>query len=90
MVVLRSVTKTHIMEVLLKTAVAIDFKTDSIAEIRIDVISGNRSLFAKRAFLENEVISPFYWTEVYDKPNYLTVQISENQHIELLDRKSVV
>jgi hypothetical protein len=72
------------MEVLSKSVDTIDLHTGTIAEMRIDVITGNRSLFAKRAFRENEVITPFYWTEVYDKPNYLTIQIAEHQHIELL------
>jgi hypothetical protein len=72
------------MEVLVKTPDTTDLHNGTIAEMRIDVITGNRSLFAKRAFRENEVITPFYWTKVYYTPNYLTIQIAEHQHVELL------
>jgi hypothetical protein len=61
-----------------------DFNATEFAEIRTDLITQNRSLFAKKAFNNGEVICPFYWKEVHDKPNYLTVQIAENQHVELL------
>jgi hypothetical protein len=72
------------MEVLVKSIDTAELQNGSIAEMRIDVITGNRSLFAKRVFQENEVITPFYWTKVYDTPNYLTIQIAERQHVELL------
>jgi hypothetical protein len=62
----------------------LDFPNAGFAEIRTDVITDDRSLFAKRAFNKNVVISDFYWVEVYDKPNRLTVQVGEHQHIELL------
>jgi len=62
----------------------IEFPSSGFAEIRTDVVTNNRSLFAKKDFNINEVISDFYWTEVFKEPNYLTVQIGENQHIELL------
>jgi len=54
------------------------------AEIRKDVSTNTRSLFAKRAFGVNEVISGFYWTDICSEPNYLTIQIGEHQHVELL------
>ncbi len=60
------------------------FPNSGYAEIRTDVITDDRSLFAKKSFKENDIISNFYFTDVYDKPNRLTVQIGEHQHIELL------
>ena len=60
------------------------FGQSGYAEIRTDVVTGNRSLFAKKAFNVNEVISPFYYDKVYDFPTFLTVQIGETEHVELL------
>ena len=62
----------------------IAFRQSGFAEIRTDVITGNRSLFSKQTFNTNDVICPFYWAFVYDKPTYLTVQIGDKEHIELL------
>jgi hypothetical protein len=59
------------------------FKETGIAEIRTDVNTGVRSLFAKQSFNANDVISNFDWDEVYKTPTYLTVQIGESEHIEL-------
>ena len=53
-------------------------------ERKADPITGFRSLLAKRSFRENDVISDFYWNVILKTPNYLTVQIGENKHIELL------
>ena len=54
-----------------------------IAEIRIDPITSARSLFSKKDFKANEVIIGFFARQVHTTPNYLTVQISEHEHIEL-------
>jgi SET domain len=54
-----------------------------IAEIRIDPITSARSLFSKKDFKANEVIIGFMARDVHSTPNYLTVQISEHEHIEL-------
>jgi len=54
-----------------------------IAEIRIDPITSARSLFSKKDFKANEVIIGFFARETHTTPNYLTVQISEHEHIEL-------
>jgi hypothetical protein len=62
----------------------VDADQAEIAEIRIDPITGYRSLFCKKAFHENEVIIGFMAKAIHSKPNYLTVQISEREHIELL------
>jgi hypothetical protein len=63
---------------------AIDLDQTEVAEIRIDPISGNRSLFSKKAFRKNEVIIEFLAKSVRSTPTYLTVQIGEDLHIELL------
>jgi len=57
-----------------------------IAEIRTDVFTNTRSLFAKQAFAAGDVVSDFYWSEILAEPSYLTVQIGENQHVELLPK----
>jgi hypothetical protein len=54
-----------------------------IAEIRIDPITSARSLFSKKDFKANEVIIGFLAKDMHSTPNYLTVQISEHEHIEL-------
>jgi SET domain len=59
------------------------FRTAEIAEVITDITNGNRSLFSKKMFHKNEVISKFDWDIVYESPNYLTVQIDENKHIIL-------
>lgn len=55
-----------------------------IAEIRIDPISSSRSLFSKKHFKANEMIVGFISRATHTEPNYLTVQVGENKHIELL------
>ncbi len=62
----------------------IDLDQTEVAEIRIDPISGNRSLFTKKPFYKNEVILGFLAKNVRSTPTYLTVQISDDLHIELL------
>jgi hypothetical protein len=66
------------------TDLAIDLDQTEVAEIRIDPISGNRSLFSKKGFKKNEVIIEFMAKSVRSTPTYLTVQIGEDLHIELL------
>lgn len=64
--------------------VLIDVATAEGAEIQIDPIKNHRSLYARRAFRVNEVIAEFAAKRVLAIPNYLTIQIGDNQHIELL------
>ena len=66
-----------------RTPVVIALATDDIAEIRIGVTTNHRSLFSRREFMANEVIVEFSAKQVYSQPNYLTVQITEEEHIEL-------
>jgi SET domain len=62
----------------------VDLDQTEVAEIRIDPITSHRSLIAKKHFAKNEVIIKFLAKNVQSTPTYLTVQISENKHIELL------
>jgi hypothetical protein len=55
-----------------------------VAEIRIDPITSSRSLYSRKHFKANEFIVSFISRATHTEPNYLTVQVSENVHIELL------
>ncbi|HMJ70637.1 MAG TPA: SET domain-containing protein-lysine N-methyltransferase [Cyclobacteriaceae bacterium] len=55
-----------------------------VAEIRIDPITSSRSLYSRKHFKANEFIVGFISRATHTEPNYLTVQVSENVHIELL------
>ncbi len=61
----------------------VDSDQTEVAEIRIDPITSNRSLFSKKSFRKNEVIIGFLAKAVHPTPNYLTVQVGEKEHIEL-------
>lgn len=54
-----------------------------IAEVRTDILANNRSLFSRRDFAAGEIISEFGWRAMYSAPSYLTVQLSETEHVEL-------
>ncbi|GGA10182.1 SET domain-containing methyltransferase [Okeania sp. KiyG1] len=58
-------------------------KIGSIAEIRESQTTGYKSLYATVEFKPGQVISTFGGKEILDRPNYLTVQISDHQHIML-------
>jgi SET domain len=62
----------------------VDADEAEVAEIRIDPITGYRSLYCKKPFQKDEVIIGFMAKAIHDTPNYLTVQVSEHEHIELL------
>jgi hypothetical protein len=55
-----------------------------VAEKRTDVITRHRSLYSRKAFNADEVIAGFNWEKIHSKPSYLTVQISDTEHIELM------
>lgn len=55
-----------------------------VAEIRIDPITSARSLFSMKEFKPEEPIVGFIARATYTTPNYLTVQIKDDVHIELL------
>lgn len=58
-------------------------KIRSIAEIRECHKTGSKSLHVTVEFRPGQVISKFDHKEVLDRPNYLTVQISNDQNIML-------
>jgi len=58
-------------------------KVGSIAEIRACQKTEGKSLHTTINFRPGQVISEFGPTEVLDRPNYLTVQISDDRHIML-------
>jgi hypothetical protein len=64
--------------------VIIKSSESNVAEKRTDVITRHRSLYSRKAFHANEVIAGFSWKTIHSKPSYLTIQISDNEHIELL------
>lgn len=61
-----------------------DFLPKGFAEKRIDVITNNRALYSKQDFNTNDIIAEFFWKSVHAKPSFLTVQVSDHEHIELL------
>lgn len=62
----------------------VDIATADIAEVRIDPVRNHRSLYARRPFMADELIIEFSSRMVHNIPNYLTIQLGEHQHIELL------
>jgi hypothetical protein len=64
--------------------VLVESEQSEIAEIRIDPITGARSLFAMKNFRADERVVDFIAKSVHSKPSQMTVQISENVHIILL------
>jgi len=64
--------------------VMIAIATADVAEIRIDPTRNHRSLYARRFFGADELIVEFASKAIYNTPNYLTIQIADDQHIELL------
>ncbi|HBK89939.1 MAG: SET domain-containing protein-lysine N-methyltransferase [Cyclobacteriaceae bacterium] len=62
--------------------VSIEYSSE-VAEKRTDVRQGIRSLWSRRDFQPGDVIAEFTWDMIHPKPNYLTVQIGEGQHILL-------
>jgi hypothetical protein len=58
-------------------------KVGTIAEIREKPETGNKSLHATIAFEPGQMIHHMGSKEVLESPNYLTVQISDRQHIML-------
>ncbi len=61
----------------------IDLDLTEVAEIRTDAVTGFRSLFSKKSFEANEVVIGFMARATHATPNYLTVQINDDVHIEL-------
>src|ERR1700704_3620772 len=64
--------------------ITIKSSESNVAEKRTDVITRHRSLYSRKEFNANEVIAGFSWKKIHSKPSYLTIQISDNEHIELM------
>lgn len=54
-----------------------------IGEVRTSP-ENHRSLHSRSSFRENQIITEFTWEKEVSTPNYLTVQVGENKHIELM------
>ena len=53
------------------------------AEVREFISSGQRALFSLQSFSAGDVLIGFSAAETYTTPNYLTLQIGDDQHINL-------
>lgn len=58
-------------------------KISPFAEIRECQRTGGKSLYATVKFMPGDIISRLGAKETLDRPNYLTVQVSDRQHIML-------
>jgi hypothetical protein len=56
---------------------------DAPGEVKFNATIGQNALYATRAFAPGDVVSDFSGSSVFQQPNYLTVQIGEEAHIEL-------
>jgi hypothetical protein len=53
----------------------------AIAEVRLNLINNQKTLFALRPFRAGELFAEFTAKETLREPNYLTFQIAHNKHI---------
>ncbi|MBD2775658.1 SET domain-containing protein-lysine N-methyltransferase [Iningainema sp. BLCCT55] len=58
-------------------------KVSSFAEVWECSKTGQKSLHANVNFIQDEVISTFQSKEILNEPNYLSVQLNDQQHIML-------
>lgn len=58
-------------------------RVTSFAEVRKCSTSSNQSVHATKKLVEGEIFAKFGPQKVIDKPNYLTVQVSQSEHIML-------
>lgn len=52
-------------------------------EVRRNNISGHHGLFSRKEFTNDQLISAFTAEQVFRKPSYQTIQISDRRHISL-------
>ncbi len=52
-------------------------------EVRQSLFSGHHGLFARKEFTPDLLITAFAAEQVFRKPSYLTIQISDRRHISL-------
>jgi len=62
----------------------ITLKTAVQVEVKASPITGEKSLHAKTAFEQGDIISPFDSEDTFLSPNYLTIQSDESNHIMLM------
>jgi hypothetical protein len=62
---------------------AVAVHADNVCSQRTDAVSGFHSLVALRSFQSGELVTSFRAANVRTSPTYLTVQVGEDQHIEL-------
>lgn len=55
----------------------------NIVEVVLNKNTNQKLLRSLVVFKKGDVITPFFAKSVFEKPNYLTVQIDHNKHIEL-------
>ena len=72
------------MEIRQSNATTIEVEESEFANKRTDVNTSVRSLFSRKRFDTGEVIAKFSSRKTYPTPNYLTVQINEHEHVELM------
>lgn len=58
-------------------------KVSAFAEVWECSITGNKSLTATVCFAPGDIVSTFGAKEILTEPNYLTVQVNEQEHIML-------
>lgn len=56
-------------------------KVSSFAEVWECPLTGEKSLHATVTFKQGDIISPFGVKEILKEPNYLTLQLNEQEHI---------
>ena len=61
----------------------VDITRCDIAEVKIDTLRKQRALYAVKEFYPDELMVAFTAGAVHQLPNYLTIQISDSEHIEL-------
>jgi hypothetical protein len=66
-----------------QNVVTVEVATAEVGDVRIDPIHNHRALYSRREFKPDEVISEFTSRSIHQSPNYLTVQLSDDEHIEL-------
>jgi len=63
--------------------VSIDTSHSELAEKRTNTITRHRSVFSRVNLPAGQVIAEFSAKKTYSQPSYLTVQINDQEHIEL-------
>jgi hypothetical protein len=65
------------------TGEAPDDGIESPGEVKFNTTIGQNAFYSKNPFQPGDIVSDFGGSSVFKQPNYLTVQISDEEHIEL-------